>query len=237
MTVSLISDDKYVFPFASERKLDYDVSKLAQWEVVFEYAEQAGIALHMNDEIFGDNKLSEARKLVYHEMVARFSHHLAVTWDLGKEASRVEYVKDLSAFLRGVDPYKHPIVVQADASLLGVDSIDGTSLQSDSPHADTIEWLSQSAAIGRKWIVSVDQTADTLKGVLPDGDDSNLDEIRKNLLWGNLMAGGWGVQYLFGTSFSESEMTLQDFEQSRYALDFFGEIPFWGPVLGDGDQE
>ena len=72
------------------------------------------------------------------------------------------------------------------------------------------------------------------KGVLPDGDDSNLDEIRKNLLWGNLMAGGWGVQYLFGTSFSESDLTLQDFrsrnklfEQSWYALDFFGEIPFW----------
>ena len=55
------------------------------------------------------------------------------------------------------------------------------------------------------------------KGVLPDGDDSNLDEIRKNLLWGNLMAGGWGVQYLFGTSFSESDLILQDFEQSRYA--------------------
>lgn len=49
------------------------------------------------------------------------------------------------------------------------------------------------------------------------------------------MAGGSGVQYYFGTSFTESDLTLQDFrsrdahwDQSRYTLEFFAanKIPF-----------
>lgn len=70
----------------------------------------------------------------------------------------------------------------------------------------------------------------------PDSSDPQHNDIRKYVLWANIMAGGAGVEYYFGYDFSDSDLSLQDFrsrdamwDQSRYALDFFSKnsIPFW----------
>jgi len=62
------------------------------------------------------------------------------------------------------------------------------------------------------------------------------DNARKNGLWGNIMAGGAGVEWYFGYQHPHSDLTCQDFRtrekvwtQCRYALEFFKtyEIPFW----------
>jgi hypothetical protein len=63
-----------------------------------------------------------------------------------------------------------------------------------------------------------------------------LHDIRKQVLWGNLMAGGAGVEYYFGYKLPQNDLACEDWrsrEQSwRYAkiaLDFFRtqSIPFW----------
>jgi len=70
----------------------YDCSKLDQWEIVFSHMDKLGIQLHVitqeaeNDrKLGGSPDLNPVRKLYYRELVARFSHHLAVLWNLGEE--------------------------------------------------------------------------------------------------------------------------------------------------------
>jgi hypothetical protein len=62
-----------------------------------------------------------------------------------------------------------------------------------------------------------------------------IDEIRKYALWGNLMAGGAGVEYYFGYIHPQSDLDLEDFrsrdrtwDYARYALEFFKQhdVPF-----------
>lgn len=264
-TLTTDGDDKNVFPFLSHQQddqLDYDVSKLAQWEVVFDHAEQMGVGLHIklqdgdSDDVLGSDSLSEVRMLYLREMIARFGHHLAVTWDLGKDVSIIEHIKERSAFIKRLDPYQNPIVVHAAhsvqmtvySSLLGLNTIDGASLQSAPSDAakDTFIWLKNSHDAGRPWIVTVDQQDDAATGVLPDGDGNNSDLIRQNVLWGNIIAGGAGVQYYFGLSSTESDLTLQDFRsrdnmwtQTKLALDFLvdNKVPLWDMTSINADRE
>ena len=62
-----------------------------------------------------------------------------------------------------------------------------------------------------------------------------LHDIRKLTLWGNLMAGGAGVEYYFGYQLPENDLACQDFrsrdrswDYCRIALDFFRteKVPF-----------
>jgi hypothetical protein len=61
------------------------------------------------------------------------------------------------------------------------------------------------------------------------------DDIRKATLWGNLMAGGAGVEYYFGYQLPENDLICEDFrsrdrswDYCRVALEFFraNKIPF-----------
>lgn len=96
--------------------------------------------------------------------------------------------------------------------------------------------MQQSAALRRKWVVSNDEQNPANDVVLPDRVDPNHDIIRINSLWGNIMAGGAGVEYYFGYGFEQSDLTCEDFrsranmwKQSQYALSFFRDnaVPFW----------
>jgi hypothetical protein len=63
-----------------------------------------------------------------------------------------------------------------------------------------------------------------------------LHDIRKLTLWGNLMAGGAGVEYYFGYQLPQNDLICEDFrsrdkswDYARVALEFFrgNKIPFW----------
>jgi hypothetical protein len=63
-----------------------------------------------------------------------------------------------------------------------------------------------------------------------------MHDIRKQTLWGNLLAGGAGVEYYFGYQLAENDLVAEDFrsrdkswDYCRIALGFFREnrIPFW----------
>lgn len=73
----------------------------------------------------------------------------------------------------------------------------------------------------------------------PGADETKgytLHDIRKLTLWGNLMAGGAGVEYYFGYQLPENDLVAEDFrsrdkswDYCRLALEFFSahKIPFW----------
>ena len=183
--------------------------------------------------ILNKGELYEERKLYYREMIARFGHHLATIWDIGEDISTTRIV-DRTVYIREVDPYDSPIIVRSsqsstpNADLIAIPTLDGVSLITPTVanvNADTAAWISGSTD---GLVVSCDEQGTVATGVAPDFQDPTHDTIRKDVLWGNLMAGGTGVQYYFGTSVAESDLTLQDFRsrdtlwgQSKYALDFF----------------
>jgi len=119
--MNINGDDKSVFPYISDKSSDrqrIDVSKTAQWEVLFEHADHKGMFLHFktqemeNDQLLDGGNLGNERKLYYRELIARFGHHLALNWNMGEENTNTEtQQKAFGTYFNQVDPYGHPVVI------------------------------------------------------------------------------------------------------------------------------
>ena len=75
--------------------------------------------------------------------------------------------------------------------------------------------MKASGETSKIWVVSNDEQGRHTVGVKPDGPGSNRDDIRKLTLWGNLMAGGAGVEYYFGYEFPHTDLNSEDWRQRR----------------------
>jgi len=216
----------------------------------------------------GRSSFADTRKLYYRELIARFGYHPAVVWNLGEEngwdereppgqwyvgapntdAQRVAF----ASYIRELDPYDHPIVVHTLPGgsdtiyppLLAETVFDGASLQladMRDTHAETLEWVARSAAAGRPWVVSIDEIGPAGTGVMPDGPNSNQDDVRHYALWGNLMAGGAGAEWYFGYEYPHNDLNLEDWrsrdrlwDYTRHALRFFRSfLPFTALLPAD----
>lgn len=218
-------------------------------------------------ESLDGGKLGVERKLYCRELVARYGHNLAMNWNIGEENTQSsDEVRDMAAYLREIDPYDHPIVLhtfpeQQDevyTPLLGeASALTGVSLQNpwDKVHQRTHRWIEESDKAGRPWVVANDEQNPAGLGVPPDigyrGGDGiakeksrgyTMHDIRKLTLWGNLLAGGGGVEYYFGYSLPENDLLCEDFrsrdrswDYCRIALECFRDekIPFWEMKLAD----
>ncbi|WP_162340705.1 DUF5060 domain-containing protein [Cyclobacterium salsum] len=199
--------------------------------------------------------LGPQRRLYYRELIARFGYSLALNWNLGEENSQTtEQLKEITKFFYENDPYRHNVVVhtypqQQDdvyTPLLGYNShLSGVSLQNswDAVHQRTLQWVRASNTAGKPWVVANDEQNPAGTGVPPDPDfgnyeplDYDIHDIRKRTLWGNIMAGGAGVEYYFGNRHPDSDMQSENYrsrdqswEYCRIAHAFFmeHEIPFW----------
>ncbi len=265
LTMNVLGDGREVYPWTSyTERVRYDVSKLAQWDVVFSHMTRKGLVLHVvtqeteNDQLLDGGELGEQRKLYYRELIARFAHHPGLVWNLGEEnTNTTAQRKAFADFFRAVDPYAHPTVIHTYPSdqdtvypaLLGHPTLDGPSLQGgpSEVHARTVKWIDASA-VGqnglppRPWVVSQDEIGSADVGVVPDANDPSHDGVRKQVLWGNLMAGGGGVEWYFGYAYPHADLDCEDWrtrdamwDQTRHALDFFQTwLPFHQMVHADG---
>lgn len=57
----------------------------------------------------------------------------------------------------------------------------------------------------------MDEPGKAKVALLPDDEDMEHNNARANALWGNLMAGGYGVEWYFGYASPNSDLTCQDF--------------------------
>jgi hypothetical protein len=254
ITMNVEGDGKDVWPWVDPDVRDrFDCSKLDQWNTVFDHMQRRGIVLHVltqeteNDQLLDGGELGPLRKLYYRELVARFGHHLGVVWNLGEENTNTsEQQKVFAAFIKEIDPYDSPIVVhtfpddkeKVYAPLVGAGEIDGPSLQVgggwETIPALVREWTGRSAAAGHPWVVCVDELGPADRGIDPDARQlNNQAEARTTALWGSLMAGGAGVEWYFGYTNAHNDLNLEDFrsreamwDTTRYALEFFRQIPF-----------
>ncbi len=257
LTMNVGGDGREIYPWTSyDERVRYDVSKLAQWEIVFSHMDKLGLQLMLitqeeeNEQLLG--RLTPERKLYYRELIARFAHHHALLWDLSEEADRWRYystedLKQICDYIKQLDPWKHPIQYvqwkgelipdeKGYGRLLGYENFDGTALQHDPEHthAQTLKWVKASAQAGHKWLVGVIEINPTSTGVLPDADDYWRDTVRKHSIWGNLMAGGSGSVFFFGTRFPNNDLDMEDWRSrdhfwdlQRYAHEFFTKyLPF-----------
>jgi hypothetical protein len=259
-------DGDDVWPFVSrDDKLHYDCSKLDQWQIVFDHAQALGLFLHFktqeteNDdrrleherkpapvpEALDGGAVGDERRLYYRELVARFSHELALNWNLGEENSQTaDEQRAMAEALFRVDPYHHPIVIHTYPDeqervyrpLLGERSrLTGASLQNDwnVAHRRVLQWRRESAAAGRPWVVANDEQGPWYLGVPPDAGYQGFDgrarqddglvytrhDVRKRTLWGVLMAGGAGVEYYFGYRLPQNDLLCEDFRSREGAWD------------------
>jgi len=263
LTLNILGDGEDVWPYTDRNeRYRFDCSKLDQWDIVFSHADKLGIMMHFvlqeteNECLLDCGYLDVQRKLYLRELVARFSHHLAVTWNLGEEHNAVAWspygqtyndTKKMADFLRNIDPYDNFIVVHTHSdndqrrkdmtAYLGFKNIEGPSIQCgnvNDVHEDAKYWLKQSGDSLHQWVVCLDEIGPSWKGALPDIVDPSHDTIRYKVLWGNLMAGGAGVEWYFGYRFPHSDLSCEDWrsrsnlwDQTRIALKFFRDyLPF-----------
>ncbi len=231
----------------------FDVSKLAQWDIVFAHMERLGIAMHLviqeteNDEKLGGGPdLNDVRKLYLRELAARFGHHLAIIWNLGEENDTPHRDRlAIASYIRQVDPNNHAITVHTHntrslrtyTSLIGSSLFSATSIQGrmEDSNRETVMLRMRSAAAGAPWAIFHDEQTPASAGVMPDADDPQHDKPRKHALWGNLMGGGSGVEWYFGYQYAHTDLNCEDWrsrdtmwDQTRYALEFFQKhLPFW----------
>lgn len=279
LTYNAGGDGDNVWPFVSrDAKMHYDVSKLDQWGIVFDYGTRLGMFLHFklsesensgardqDDVAMDEGETGPERKLYLREMIARYGHALALNWNLGEENTQtVPQMRDMAQFIADTDPYDHLIVVHTRGhweghqkvypELLGDQSaLTGVSMQTryiEDTHAFTRHWIAESAKAKRPWVVSNDEQDIGATGVPPDPGYTDyvqvkgptIDEIRKYALWGNIMAGGAGVEYYFGYIHPQNDLDAEDWrsrsrswDYARYALEFFEQhdIPFAAMTCAD----
>ncbi len=219
----------------------FDVSKLAQWEKVMEYADKKGMYLHFktmeteNDNLMDGDNFGRQRKLYYRELIARFSHHLAMNWNLTEETTLKDAVAIATAsYIKDLDPYDHNIVIHTypnqhdlkyDPLLGNKSDLTGASIQTDKTkvHNDVRKWLEKSRNAGKKWIVANDEQGSAGEGVRVSDK-----RIRDEVLWGTLLAGGAGVEYYSGYTDDDGDINGNDhrkrgdkYKDGGHALAFF----------------
>jgi hypothetical protein len=257
LTLNIEGDDRNVFPYINyDERERIDCSRMDQWEIVFDHGNNLGMYLHFktqeaeNVNLLDDGHLGSQRKLYYRELIARFSHHLALNWNLGEEVGlghevSTEKKQAWADYLWTNDPYQHHIVIHngnnhfdllGDASALTGFSLQTNQADFSNVHGATLNYIRRSVEAGKPWVVACDEPGDASHSLITDAEDPTHDDARKNALWGNIMAGGAGVEWYFGYQHPHSDLTCQDYRvrekmwtQCRYALEFFDDydIPFW----------
>jgi hypothetical protein len=111
----------------------FNVAKLLLWEDFFTYVQEKGIVLHI---VLDDDSAWDGYDhfLYYREMIARFSHHPGIIWNIGEEANEIYTDEEQIAHantIRSLDIYDHPITVQRLPAwpFFGGSSFDLTSIQ------------------------------------------------------------------------------------------------------------
>ena len=237
LPLNIAGDDQNVFPYVSYENYErMDVSKLDQWEAVFEHADKLGHFLHFktseaeNQGLLDNGDVGPQRKLYYRELIARFGHHLALNWNIGEENGKwmgahatpwqtTTQRLACAQYFYDNDPYRHHVVIhngQQFYDLLGPESkYTGLSIQTNredfaNVHGAVLRWRNLARAAKKVWANAVDEPGDHRYSLVPDKVNPEHNNARQNALWGALMAGAWGIEWYFGYEHEHSDLTCED---------------------------
>lgn len=260
LTMNAYGDGKNAWPWINKDSLFvYDVSKLDQWELVFEHMTKKGVMPHFvlteteNESYFelvenGETGgFATSRKIYYREMVARFGHHPALTWNIGEENGWADPSSSIykfpntddqrieaSNYVRELTYYKDHISIHNGPStddyiydaLLGVESHTGPAFQwnyGGGIHSKILEWRQKSADSGHKWVMYMDEA-----WLSPA--TGSIFTWREDIVWGTMMAGGAGVELYIGAGLDLQVQNFRDYEAyyniATDVTEFFRSLPF-----------
>ena len=220
----------------------FDVSKMDQWQRALTYANDRGLFLHFklqeteNDHLMDGGATGRERRLYLREIIARYSHFLALNWNMGEENNQpAQYIIDMASEIERLDPYGHlrvshsfPFEKFRYFDLLGDKSpITGLSLQGSEDglqelRSDLIEWTLRSELAGKPWVLSYDEPGNGLGGTPVDTDypdellpqkrtfTSPREFIRGKMIWEIFTGGGTGVEFYYGYETGCGDLTCQD---------------------------
>ena len=241
ITMNIGGDGKDVWPFRSPDDFTrFDLSKLDQWEIVFQHMQAKGILLHVvlqeteNEPLLDAGDTGPTRQLYYKELIARFGHHLGLVWNLGEENGPADWSpigqddaqrKAMAKYLKEHDPYGNTVIIHTHShdplrsdildDLLGYPYLDGISLQQDQrAHAADVTqtWKSKSAAAGQQWLVTMDEIGMWYTGALTDTADVDHPSLRGDVLWGTLLSGAAGIEWYFGGRHVQNDLTSENWK-------------------------
>ena len=264
LTFNVLGDDENVFPHLLKTSMSnyggadswsndlyhdrFDVSRLAQWERIFSYADLKGMYLHFktqeteNDQLMDGGDLGRERKLYYRELIARFGHHLALNWNMGEENSQTNTQRrDMATYFAQHDPYQHLRVIHTrinqdkiyEAILGSQSDYTGASIQTSNNYdaenfTTALKWVERSSSVNKPWVVAIDEPGSANIGIDSDPDDRK--NTRTNVVWSTLMAGGGGVEFYYGYSSGCGDIDCQNhrtrdqkYGDAAIALQFFAD--------------
>lgn len=246
LTMNVNGDGKDVWPFISHTDFTrFDVSKLEQWNIVFDHMQSLGILLHVtiqeteNERLFDDGDTGPQRQLYLNELIARFAHHPGLVWNLGEENGPASHSpigqnddqrRQMSNYFEKADPYGHAVLLHTHstpeskdeivAPQLGHLPLDGLSFQVEKRpmvNGEIQKWRTKSKAAGKEWLITMDEIGIWKHGAIPDKADPNHDRLRHWVLWGTLMGGGAGLEWYFGAKHEGTDLSVNDW-RSRDTL-------------------
>lgn len=242
LTMNILGDGKDVWPYIGPEEFTrFDVSRLAQWEVLFQHMQAKGILLHMvlqeteNETMLDEGDTGPLRQLYFNEMIARFGHHLGLVWNLGEENGPASWSpigqndaqrKAMAKYLKENDPYNHPVLLHTHShdplrsdilnDIKGFEYVDGLSLQVDRRKGagDVVaEWRTKSIESGQPWLITMDEIGMWHTAVMTDREDPYHTTIRRYALWGTLLSGSAGVEWYFGAKHPHNDLSSEDWRE------------------------
>jgi hypothetical protein len=229
--------DSGIAPWTTATALKtFDCSKLDQWEIVFEHMTKKGLLINVCLSQLGNVSYFEnaeglltttdpfalTRKLFYREMVARFAHHCAVTWNIVETTDAnsmfaTDQTKSLTgqqminfaAYIHSVDPYGHLVDVGTELNepepmyipTVGADTnayVGGIAIINDMHSAyeyPSFYW-NQNQRTKKPYICFQDQV---YGGVPYFADTAVADSIAAywgiEVMWPHLLDGGSGIEF------------------------------------------
>ena len=220
----------------------FDISKLEQWKRTFLYADSLGLHLHFklqeteNNLFMDDGALGRTRKLYIREMMARFGHMLALSWNIGEEnVQQPGDIRHIKKYIATHNLYNHPLVLHSYPDqkeryrpFLGVHSdLNGLSLQGRQDdysdlRTDVVTWANTVKLSGKNLVLSYDEPGradggatvdiDYPDSLLPSKRDITIpaEEFLRDALWNALTAGASGVEAYYGYKTGCSDLDCQD---------------------------
>jgi len=253
LPMNIGGDGQDTFPTIAEfDKTRYDLSKLAQWEIVFSHAQSRGIWLHFvlaetesgNENYHDNGELGPERKLYYRMLLALFGHHNAIQFNIGEENDYgAERHQDFAAYLKAQDAYDHPVTTHTRSGqynayydpLLGNGDFDITSFQGGNSRASMFDlidaWRQASQATGTPWVISFDEPQKIENNA---SDSVGYPHGRRDKMWPVYMAGGGGFEWYVQEDGGGHglDQQIDDFgimedalTWAGHALEFFGLLP------------
>ena len=119
ITLTRGDDSDDCWPWTSrDVTMQYDVSKLEQWDCVFAHMDKVGIVPHiylteaMNTTYLDNGDMTLKYPIYYREIIARFGYHLGIRYSIGEEpapAFTSTQKAAAAARLRNLDVYNHAL--------------------------------------------------------------------------------------------------------------------------------